>query len=66
MAMNFVRKMLSPLAMPREIEFVPGPPKTRSSRIMGRPGSLMNVRLAWSRFPLEYPFQRLLQYERDQ
>jgi hypothetical protein len=64
--MNFVRKKLSALAMPREIEFVPGPPKTRSGRIMGRPGGLMNVRFAWSRRRLEYPFQRLLQYERDQ
>jgi len=34
--MNFVRKKLSPLAMPQEIEFVPSLPKTRSGKIMRR------------------------------
>jgi acetyl-CoA synthetase len=34
--MNFVRKKLSPLAMPQEIEFVDGLPKTRSGKIMRR------------------------------
>ena len=33
---NFVRKRLSPLAMPQEIEFVPFLPKTRSGKIMRR------------------------------
>jgi len=33
---NFVRKKLSPLAMPQEIEFVPSLPKTRSGKIMRR------------------------------
>jgi acetyl-CoA synthetase len=34
--MNFVRKKLSPLAMPQEIEFVDSLPKTRSGKIMRR------------------------------
>lgn len=34
--MNFVRKKLSPLAMPQEIEFVDTLPKTRSGKIMRR------------------------------
>ena len=34
--MNFIRKKLSPLAMPQEIEFVDGLPKTRSGKIMRR------------------------------
>jgi acetyl-CoA synthetase len=34
--MNFIRKKLSPLAMPQEIEFVPALPKTRSGKIMRR------------------------------
>lgn len=34
--MNFIRKKLSPLAMPQEIEFVPNLPKTRSGKIMRR------------------------------
>lgn len=34
--MNFIRKKLSPLAMPQEIEFVPTLPKTRSGKIMRR------------------------------
>jgi acetyl-CoA synthetase len=34
--MNFVRKKLSPLAMPQKIEFVDGLPKTRSGKIMRR------------------------------
>jgi acetyl-CoA synthetase len=34
--MNFVRKKLSPLAMPQEIEFVPSLPKTRSGKIVRR------------------------------
>jgi acetyl-CoA synthetase len=34
--MNFIRKRLSPLAMPQEIEFVPALPKTRSGKIMRR------------------------------
>jgi len=34
--MNFVRKKLSPLAMPQEIEFVKSIPKTRSGKIMRR------------------------------
>jgi len=34
--MNFVRKKLSPLAMPQEIEFVASLPKTRSGKIMRR------------------------------
>jgi len=33
---NFVRKRLSPLAMPQEIEFVKSLPKTRSGKIMRR------------------------------
>jgi acetyl-CoA synthetase len=34
--MNFVRKRLSPLAMPQEIEFVEKVPKTRSGKILRR------------------------------
>ena len=34
--MNFVRKKLSPLAMPQEIEFVESLPKTRSGKILRR------------------------------
>lgn len=34
--MNFIRKRLSPLAMPQEIEFVQRLPKTRSGKIMRR------------------------------
>ncbi|KPL13927.1 hypothetical protein AMJ74_04355 [candidate division WOR_3 bacterium SM1_77] len=34
--MNFIRKKLSPLAMPQEIEFVESLPKTRSGKIMRR------------------------------
>src|SRR5690606_15930119 len=34
--MNFVRKKLSALAMPQEIEFAPSLPKTRSGKIMRR------------------------------
>jgi len=34
--MNFIRKKLSPLAMPQEIEYVPTLPKTRSGKIMRR------------------------------
>jgi acetyl-CoA synthetase len=34
--MNFVRKRLSPLAMPQAVEFVPSLPKTRSGKIMRR------------------------------
>ena len=34
--MNFIRKKLSPLAMPQEIEFVKLLPKTRSGKIMRR------------------------------
>jgi acetyl-CoA synthetase len=34
--MNFIRKRLSPLAMPQEIEFVDKLPKTRSGKIMRR------------------------------
>jgi len=34
--MNFIRKKLSPLAMPQEIEFVSLLPKTRSGKIMRR------------------------------
>jgi len=34
--MNFVRKKLSPLAMPQEIEFIGNLPKTRSGKIMRR------------------------------
>jgi len=34
--MNFIRKKLSPLAMPQEIEFVNTLPKTRSGKIMRR------------------------------
>lgn len=34
--MNFIRKRLSPLAMPQEIEFVELLPKTRSGKIMRR------------------------------
>ncbi len=36
MIMNFIRKKLSPLAMPQEIEFVDSLPKTRSGKIMRR------------------------------
>ncbi|MDZ7739164.1 MAG: acetate--CoA ligase [Bacteroidales bacterium] len=34
--MNFIRKRLSPLAMPQEIEYVDNLPKTRSGKIMRR------------------------------
>ena len=34
--MNFIRKKLSPLAMPQEIEFVDTLPKTRTGKIMRR------------------------------
>ncbi len=34
--MNFIRKKLSPLAMPQEIEFIASLPKTRSGKIMRR------------------------------
>lgn len=34
--MNFIRKRLSPLAMPQEIEYVDSLPKTRSGKIMRR------------------------------
>ena len=34
--MNFIRKKLSPIAMPQEIEFVESLPKTRSGKIMRR------------------------------
>jgi len=34
--MNFVRKRLSPLAMPQAIEFVTSLPKTRSGKIVRR------------------------------
>jgi acetyl-CoA synthetase len=34
--MNFIRRRLSPLAMPQEIEFVPSLPKTRSGKIVRR------------------------------
>jgi acetyl-CoA synthetase len=34
--MNYVRKKLSPLAMPQEIEFVDKVPKTRSGKILRR------------------------------
>ena len=34
--MNFIRKRLSPLAMPQKIEFVASLPKTRSGKIMRR------------------------------
>jgi len=34
--MNFIRKKLSPLAMPQEIEFVNSLPKTKSGKIMRR------------------------------
>jgi acetyl-CoA synthetase len=34
--MNFIRKRLSPLAMPQEIEFLDRLPKTRSGKIMRR------------------------------
>ena len=34
--MNFIRKKLSPLAMPQETEFVDSLPKTRSGKIMRR------------------------------
>jgi len=34
--MNFIRKRLSPLAMPQETEFVDALPKTRSGKIMRR------------------------------
>ncbi len=34
--MNFIRKKLSPLAMPQEIEFVDNLPKTRSGKIIRR------------------------------
>jgi acetyl-CoA synthetase len=34
--MNLVRRRLSPLAMPQEIEFVASLPKTRSGKIMRR------------------------------
>lgn len=34
--MNFIRKKLSPLAMPQEIEYMPNLPKTRSGKIMRR------------------------------
>ena len=34
--MNFIRKKLSSLAMPQEIEFTASLPKTRSGKIMRR------------------------------
>jgi acetyl-CoA synthetase len=34
--MNFIRKKLSPLAMPQDIEYVESLPKTRSGKIMRR------------------------------
>jgi len=34
--MNFIRKKLSPIAMPQEIEFVDSLPKTRSGKIVRR------------------------------
>ena len=34
--MNFIRKKLSPLAMPQEIEYMDTLPKTRSGKIMRR------------------------------
>ncbi|MDZ7331630.1 MAG: acetate--CoA ligase [candidate division KSB1 bacterium] len=34
--MNFIRRKLSPLAMPQEIEFIDSLPKTRSGKIMRR------------------------------
>ena len=34
--MNFVRKRLSPIAMPQEITFVPTLPRTRSGKIVRR------------------------------
>jgi len=34
--MNFIRKKLSPLAMPQEVEFIDKLPKTRSGKIMRR------------------------------
>jgi acetyl-CoA synthetase len=34
--MNFIRKKLSPLAMPQEIEYIDSLPKTRSGKIMRR------------------------------
>jgi acetyl-CoA synthetase len=34
--MNFIRKKLSPLAMPQDIEYVDSLPKTRSGKIMRR------------------------------
>jgi acetyl-CoA synthetase len=34
--MNFIRKKLSPLAMPQEIEFIDSLPKTKSGKIMRR------------------------------
>jgi acetyl-CoA synthetase len=34
--MNFIRKKLSPLAMPQEIEYLDTLPKTRSGKIMRR------------------------------
>lgn len=34
--MNFIRKKLSPLAMPQDIEYIPNLPKTRSGKIMRR------------------------------
>jgi acetyl-CoA synthetase len=34
--MNFIRKKLSPLAMPQEIEFTESLPKTRSGKIVRR------------------------------
>ena len=34
--MNFIRKKLSPLAMPQDVEFVDSLPKTRSGKIMRR------------------------------
>lgn len=34
--MNFIRKKLSPLAMPQDVEFVKSLPKTRSGKIMRR------------------------------
>ena len=36
MIMNFIRKKLSPLAMPQEIEYLDKLPKTRSGKIMRR------------------------------
>ena len=49
--MNHIRKRLSPLAMPQEIEFVDSLPKTRSGKIVRRSCAAKNLTNRWETFP---------------